>query len=271
MKFSVLISVYKNDIPEYFNQAVRSILNQTLLPNEVVLVRDGKVSKNLDKEIQNFLNNNIVKVKYIELTENVGLGLALSKGMNHVSYDYVARMDSDDISNPSRFETQMMHLKKFPDIDVLGSYIREFSDYSKASYIKRVPTTPRDIKSYSRFRNPFNHVSVIFRKSSVEQAGGYESVPSYEDYYLWLKMIFLDLKIENIPISLVDVRVTEQIKRRRGWSIFKNDLNFFKKVYKEKYISLSTFLINLFLRFFVRIIPLTLTSFSYKMIRKISN
>ncbi|MBT3993564.1 MAG: glycosyltransferase, partial [Gammaproteobacteria bacterium] len=93
MKFSVLISVYKNDIPDYFNQAVSSILNQTLLPNEIVLVRDGNVGIELNKEIQSFINNKIVKVKYIELDENVGLGLALSIGMKHVSYDYVARMD----------------------------------------------------------------------------------------------------------------------------------------------------------------------------------
>ena len=270
MKFSVLISVYKNDIPDYFNQAVSSILNQTLLPNEIVLVRDGNVGIELNKEIQSFINNKIVKVKYIELDENVGLGLALSIGMKHVSYDYVARMDSDDTSNPSRFEIQMKHLKEFPDISVLGSYIKEFSANKKERYIKKVPAKSRAIKSYSKYRNPVNHVSVILRKSSVEKAGGYESVPSYEDYYLWLKMIFLDLKIENIPISLVDVRTTKQIARRRGWSIFRNDLYFFKKVYKEKYIKLHVFLVNLLIRFFVRIMPLSLTAFSYKLIRKFS-
>jgi glycosyltransferase involved in cell wall biosynthesis len=271
MKFSVLISVYKNDIPEYFNQAVNSILNQTLIPNEVVLVRDGSVGLELNREIQSFINNKIVKVKYIELNNNVGLGLALSIGMKNVSYDYVARMDSDDISNPSRFEIQMKRLNECPDISVLGSYIREFDTKNNKSYIKKVPLNPIAIKSFSKYRNPINHVSVFFRKSALEKAGGYESVFSYEDYYLWLKMISLDIQIENIPISLVDVRAGEDlIQRRRGWSIFRNDLYFFKKVYREKYIVFHVFLVNVLIRFFIRMIPFKLTDYSYKLIRKFS-
>ena len=271
MKFSVLIAVYKNDIPDYFNQAVNSILNQSLIPNEVVLVRDGMVGVELNKAIQSFINNKIVKVKYVELDNNIGLGLALSIGMKHVSYDYVARMDSDDISNPSRFEIQMKHLKEYPDISVLGSYITEFDNKNNKRHIKKVPIDSVGIMSYAKYRNPVNHVSVFFRKVDVDKAGGYESVLSYEDYYLWLKMMFLDKKIENIPISLVDVRAGEElIVRRRGWSILRNDLYFFKRIYREQYITLNVFVVNVLIRFCIRIIPPKLTAFSYKLIRKFS-
>jgi glycosyltransferase involved in cell wall biosynthesis len=269
MKFSVLISVYKNDLPDYFNQAVQSILDQTLLPNEVVLIRDGIVGKDLNKAIDNFINNKIVKVKYLELNHNVGLGMALSIGMKSVSYDYVARMDSDDISNPSRFEIQIKHLIEFPNISVLGTYIKEFDTKKNKYYIKKVPLDPYTIKSYSKYRNPVNHVSVIFKKIDVEKAGGYESVLSYEDYYLWLKMISLDLRIENIPIPLVDVRAGDAlISRRRGWTIFKNDVYFFKKIYREEYIAFYLFCLNLLIRFCTRLIPSKLTALLYKLIRR---
>jgi glycosyltransferase involved in cell wall biosynthesis len=269
MKFSVLISVYKNDKSDYFNQAVQSILNQTLLPNEVILIRDGMVGKDLKKAIQEFINNKIVKVKYVELDRNVGLGMALSIGMKSVSYDYVARMDSDDISNPLRFETQMKHLIEFPDISVLGTYIKEFDTKNNKSYVKKVPLDSYSIKSYAKYRNPINHVSVIFKKIDVEKAGGYESVLSYEDYYLWLKMISLDFRIENIPISLVDVRAGESlISRRRGWKILKNDIYFLKKIYREEYIVFYLFLLNLLIRFCMRMIPSKLTALLYKLIRR---
>jgi|APSaa5957512535_1039671.scaffolds.fasta_scaffold79703_2 glycosyltransferase involved in cell wall biosynthesis len=268
MKFSVLMSVYKNDSPKYFNQAVASILNQSLMPNEIILVRDGIVGRELNDTIQSFINNGIIKVKYVELENNVGLGLALSIGMKHVSYDYIARMDSDDISNYLRFETQIKYLIEHPDISVLGSYITEFDSKSGRRHIKKVPINISAIRSYAKYRNPVNHVSVIFRKLDVIDSGGYESVISYEDYYLWLKMIFLGKKIKNIPVSLVDVRAgSDMITRRRGWFMLKNDLNFFCKAYKKRYISLQMYMINIFIRFLVRMAPPKFTSFFYQLIR----
>jgi glycosyltransferase involved in cell wall biosynthesis len=268
--FSLLMSVYKGDNPIYFKEATNSITSQTLLPNEVILVQDGPVDEALNRAIYNFVDNGIINVKLIKLEKNLGLGAALAEGMKYVSCDYIARMDSDDISNPFRFEVQMDYLKENPDISVLGSYITEFDSKTQKRRLRKVPTNHKLVKKYIRFRSPLNHVTVIFKKKDVLEVGGYESVLRYEDFYLWFKMTSLGLKITNIPLSLVDVRAGEDlIKRLNGIEAFKKDLFFFRKLYTEGFITYYVLFINLLMRLITRFMPIRVTSFIYYLIRKI--
>ena len=268
--FAVLMAVYKDDNSIHFKEATESITSQTLLPNEIVLVQDGPVDETLDKVIYKFVENKIVNVKLIKLEKNLGLGMALAEGMKHVSYNYIARMDSDDISNPSRFQIQINYLKNNPDISVLGSFITEFNSKTQRRRLRKVPTDHNIMKKYIRFRSPLNHVSVIFKKKDVLKAGGYESVLRYEDFYLWFKMISLGLKITNIPLSLVDVRAGDDlIKRLHGIDAFRKDLSFFRKLHIEGFITYYVLFINLFIRFITRFMPIRITSFIYYLVRKI--
>ena len=268
--FALLMSVYKGDNPVHFEEAFNSITSQTLLPNEIILVQDGPVDEALDRAIYDFVNNEIANVTLIKLEKNLGLGSALAEGMKYVTCDYIARMDSDDISDPSRFETQNSYLKDNPDISVLGSYITEFNPQTQSRRLRKVPTEFKLMKKYIKYRSPLNHVSVIFKKDDVNKAGGYESVLRYEDFYLWSKMIALGLKIANIPLSLVDVRAGDDlIKRLNGVDAFNKDLFFFKKLYNKGFIPYHVFCINIFIRLITRLMPIRITSLIYHLVRKI--
>jgi len=268
--FALLMAVYKGDNSVHFEEAFNSITSQTLLPNEIILVQDGPVNKALDRAIYDFVNNEIANVTLIKLEKNLGLGSALAEGMKYVTCDYIARMDSDDISDPSRFETQISYLKDNLDISVLGSYVTEFNPQTKSRRLRKVPTENKLMKKYIKYRSPLNHVSVIFKKDDVNKAGGYESVFRYEDFYLWSKMIALDLKIANIPLSLVDVRAGDDLIRRlNGVDAFNKDLFFFKKLYNEGFIHYHVFFINIFIRLITRLMPIRITSLIYHVVRKI--
>ena len=127
MKFSCLLSLYKKENPAYFKVAMDSILNQTLLPTEIVLVEDGKLTEELDNIINDYVNQYPELFKIVAFDENRGLGLALRDGVLACSYDYIARMDTDDISDKHRFEKQIAYLEKYPEIDLLVTAISELS------------------------------------------------------------------------------------------------------------------------------------------------
>ncbi len=268
-EFSVLMAVYKNDSPKYFKEAFESILNQTLQPKEIVLVRDGVVSVKLENTIKALVANQKIPIKLVALQKNVGLGRALSIGMKEISCDYVARMDSDDVSIPDRFKIQMEYIEKNPGASVYGSYITEFVEGEYNTILKKVPLTNTEIRKYSKYRNPINHVTAVFKKSDIEDAGGYMDMNSYEDYFLWLRVARLGFVMNNIPISLVMVRTGRpMIGRRIGLHILKNDYEFFKQIRKLKFIGNMTFIINMFIRIVVRMMPIRFAGFTYYLLRK---
>ena len=214
---------------EFLPSAFRSIQNQTY-KDFVCHILCGKLGDDELKAIVELVSKDERFVLH-HLHLN-GISFALNYGVNLVKTKYVARMDSDDISDPLRFETQISYLKDNPDISVLGSYVTEFNPQTQSRRLRKVPTEYKLMKKYIKYRSPLNHATVIFKKDDVNKAGGYESVLRYEDFYLWSKMIALGLKIANIPISLVDVRAGDDlIKRLNGVNAFNKDLFFFKKLY----------------------------------------
>ena len=230
MKFSVLMSIYKSESAVYFRRAMDSVLAQTLAPDEIVLVRDGEVPLELQTVIDEYAKNPIVK--YCPLSQNMGLGNALNEGLKHVTYDIVARMDTDDICAADRFEKQMRFLEENPDVDMVGGQISEFiGEEENVVTVREVPCTDADIKKFMKSRNPFNHQTVIFRKKAVEEVDGYVELRFLEDYYLWCRMCVNGAKFANLPEILVNVRTSEDLyKRRGGWKYFKN----YRKLEKYK-------------------------------------
>ena len=189
IKFSVLMSVYKNDTPENVKVAIDSILNQTLQPNQFVIMVDGKIPSKLEKMLDEVCEkNNIIELH--KRDKNLGLGLTLNEGIKYCKYDYIARMDSDDYSYPYRFEEEIEYLSKHPEVDIVGSAIEEYDETLNTKLAERVvPESDADIKQYMKKRNGMNHVTAIYKKQSVIEVGSYENYMYFEDYFLWCKMI----------------------------------------------------------------------------------
>ncbi len=217
--YSVLMSVYKNDSPEFLKTALESVYeHQTRKPNEIVVVFDGPLTASLYNVLRTYRKGKETIVKYIPLKKNHGLGNALRIGAKMCHGDYILRMDSDDISDPIRFETQMNYVETHPEVDCVGTDIAEFN-YSADEINKRVRSCPPDHESIVKMgktRNPMNHVSVCIKKTALEKCGGYKTLLLLEDYYLWLRMIANNCILANINKSLVYVRVGNGFDHKRG-------------------------------------------------------
>ena len=264
--FSVLISVYKKEKAEYLKRALQSVINQTLKPTEIVIVKDGPLTKELDDCIEDFQKQNSKLFKILSFKENRGLGLALRDGVKACKYEYIARMDSDDISKPDRFEKQFNYLQKHPETALLGTWITEFSkDENNPDTVTKLPCTHQEIIKFAKRRNPFRHVTVVLKKSAVIQSGNYRDFLWFEDYDLFVRILQKGYIAANIPECLVNVRADKDMfARRGGWQYLKQDYKFQKQILKTKYIGKTYFLINIIIRSIVRIIPNKLRSYLYK-------
>lgn len=266
MKFSVLIPIYIKENPIYFLEALESIVQQTLMPNEIVVVKDGPITHELEKVLEIYDKRYPGLFTILELKKNSGMGVAMNTGLNACRYNYVARMDSDDIARPHRFETQFAYLKNHPEIDVLGSNIEEFNtEPHDLKRIRQLPELHPDIIKFTKNRSPINHMSVAFKKDKAIAAGGYWSQRNLEDYNLWYEMLKIGCIFHNLPDVLIDVRIGNNMeKRRHGYDYFKNEYSFFKKMLQEKFITKKVFYTNMFIRFFLRMMPLVFLQFSYR-------
>ena len=221
MKYSVLMSVYFKDDPSFLKLALESIYDkQTRKPDEIVIVFDGPLTDPLNEVLDGFAKGKESVVLYYPLEVNHGLGEALRIGSQQCTGDYILRMDSDDISDPLRFEKQIAYIESHPEIDVLGTDIAEFQNTLDENMRLRVcPPKHQDIVKMGKKRNPMNHVTVCIKKSSLEKCGGYETLLLLEDYYLWVKMIANGCILENLNESLVYVRVGNGFDTKRGSKI----------------------------------------------------
>lgn len=257
-KFSVAISVYKNDNPAFFERALESItIDQMVQPNEIVLIVDGPVSKELDDVIHKY-EEATNSFKVIRLKENRGLGNALKLAVENCSNELVARMDSDDVSLPTRFEEQLSYFEMFPEIDIVGGDITEFIGEESNVVGKRVvPKTNEEIREYMKTRCAMNHVSVMYKKSSVQSVGGYQDCFWNEDYYLWIRMWLNNAIFANTGTVLVNVRVGEEMYQRRGGTkYYKSEKSIQDYMLNNNMINKSTYRSNLLKRFVIqRLLP----------------
>lgn len=263
--FSVLLSVYCKEQVSFLQQSLDSLFSQTLLPDEIVLVKDGPLTEKLDALIDRYQQEYFI-IKVVPLVKNQGLGKALNEGLKYCSYDLVARMDTDDIAKPNRFERQIQMFLQHPELDAVGAWIDEFEgEVSNIISTRKLPECPSDIYEFAKRRSPLNHPVVMFRKSAVLEAGGYKHFPLLEDYYLWVRMLMNGAKFYNIPESLLFFRFSpDMFKRRGGWKYAINEFYFQKLIREMGFISWRRFVINVWVRFVVRVIPNSLRSLLYK-------
>lgn len=233
MGISVLMSLYKKERPEYLKLALDSILVQTRLCDELVLMKDGPLPQELESVIMDWKKKAEIKfpVYLCQLPCQMQLGRALAKGVLLCTQDYIARMDTDDIAVPSRLELQEHYILQHPEIAVVGGRIEEFlPDGSHRN--KPMPQQQSDIVMYGKYRNPINHMTAMFRRDAVLQAGNYRHFPLLEDYDLWSRMLARGEKFHNLPQVLVHVRTGSEVYRRRGgYSYFLSH----KKLRKQQY------------------------------------
>ncbi len=218
LKYSVLMSVYIKENPEWFKISLESILNQTASPSEIIIVKDGPLTEELDLVIHYFVNKYVGLFKIVELSENQGLGLALARGIKEAKYELIARMDSDDYSMPNRCEKLLKIFFEDETYDCVGSYEAEFEgSINEVIAIHKVPETSDQIKTFMRRRCAILHPTVMYRKSAVIKAGNYRSVILYEDYDLFMRMVEANsAKCYNIQETLYYIRINSDFFRRRG-------------------------------------------------------
>ena len=269
--FSTIISVYANDRFDWFKQAICSIINQTIPPQQIIIVKDGPVSKEINNYIMVIINScNEIEFNIYETKTNVGRGNTLNPALNLSKYELVSILDSDDIARLDRFEQQLNYFNNNPDIDVLGGWIEEFEEKPMdIGKIRKVYSNHNDIIKSSRNYCPMNNVTVMYKKDAVLNIGGYEGgLGVQEDYILWIKMIKKGLNFANIEEVLVDVRVGNELQSRRGginYIIEETKMQIL--FYKLQHISFSRMIINIVMRLIVRLMPQFIRKYIYLFIR----
>ena len=251
-KYSVLMSVYKKEKASYLLEAVNSMLNQSVKPSEIVLVEDGPLTDELYTAIDLLVHENAHIFKIVKNEKNLGLGLALAKGLKECSYELVARMDTDDIARSNRISKQLLEFEKDDALSLCGGNIREFAESVENTVgLRVVPVEDREIKKYIKNRCPFNHMTVMFKKSDVLKAGNYQHLLYNEDYLLWINMLKVGCKFKNIPEVLVDVRVDTDFyaDRRGGNQYFKSEKAIQDILLENKLINVFTYSKNISIRF----------------------
>jgi glycosyltransferase involved in cell wall biosynthesis len=253
--FTLLVPVYDGDRPDYVRQAMRSaIADQTVRPDEVVIVRDGPVRDELAACLDEIRRGCPVPVIYVELPDNGGLGPALDAGLAQCQFDVVARMDADDVAMPHRFEVQ---LPLVADADIVGAGLLEFVRDTGNIVGQRVPPTdPAQIRRYARMHDPFNHPTVVYRRSAVSAAGGYGAFPLMEDYALFARMLAGGARAVNVAEPLVYYRVGVQAYRRRGGiDLLRSELRLQREFRRIGFTSSPEYLRNVAVRGGYRLVP----------------
>lgn len=273
--FSVAMSVYGKDNADWFAKALASIVEQTVKPAEIVLVEDGPVSQEIEQVVAHYqqrCKEENIAFNLIPLPQNQGLGNALRLATESATHELVARMDSDDISVPFRFEHQLAFFAQNPETSILGGNIEEFVGEPSNIVGQRVcPQTDADIRQYMKKRCAMNHVSVMFRKSEVLRAGNYMDWFYNEDYYLWIRMMLAGCTFANLDEVLVTVRMGyDTYGRRGGMRYFRSERDIQRLMFKEGIISRPAMVTNICIRFGVQILlPNWLRSFVFqKLFRK---
>ena len=253
--FSLLVPVYHGDRPDYLRRAFRSAVDdQTVPPDEVVIVRDGPVGDELALCLSELQASSPVPVALIPLERNRGLGPALDRGLAASRFDIVARQDADDVSMPNRFEVELPLME---NADIVGSGLLEFVTDTGETVGQRVPPTdPAQIQRYARMHDPFNHPTVVYRKTAVLAAGGYGDLPLMEDYALFARMLMGGARAVNVPEPLVFYRVGEAaFKRRGGRELLRSELRLQREFRRMGFTSRPQYVRNVLIRGGYRLVP----------------
>lgn len=265
--FSVLMSVYCKENPDFLQKSLNSIINQTLKPDEIVLVKDGQLTKELDEVIIDFKEKYPNVFTVVALPQNKGLANALNQGMKVARNSIVARMDSDDICFENRFEIQINHLIN-NNLDIAGGQIIEFSkSIEDVISIRNVPCSHQEIVNFLKFRSPFSHPTIVFRKEVFETLNGYDVNIFPEDYDFFVRAYLAGFRFGNVQENVMYFRLgenlSEAIKRRWGLKYAINEFRLYNKFLKLGFFNYMDYLKVIFFKIPLRIMPFKLYSYIY--------
>lgn len=265
-KYSVLMSLYKKEHPEYLRLAIDSMLNQSVKPDEIVIVEDGPLTDELYKVVDEYKKDHPILFNIVINKENLGLGRALNRGLEKCKNELVARMDTDDISKLDRCEKQLRMFAQKPELDIVGSHIDEFVGEIKLVVSqRRVPCDHDSIYKYARRRSAFNHPTVMYKKSSVFSVGGYSDLKRNQDVDLFGRMLFSGCKAKNIDESLLWFRSSDELaSRRKSWTNTSTYISTIKKFWKMGYSSFTDFFVVLIAQIGIFIVPMKFQQRVYK-------
>ena len=266
LKYSVLMSVYYKENAEYLRSAMNSIWNQTVKTDNFILVCDGGLTPELDRAIEDMMEQHHEDLRVIRMEKNRGLGNALNVGIKHCKNELVARMDSDDISRPDRCERQLKVFAEKPDVSIVSGVVEEFIQSTNEVDARRVlPEKQEEIVTFAKKRNPFNHPCVMYKRSAVETAGGYQDFYLLEDYYLWIRMLQKGCIGYNLQQPLLWMRAgSDMYKRRAGWKYAQSQKALFKYMKDSGFISGSQYTKSVGIRTASSITPNWLREFMFK-------
>ncbi len=269
--YSVLMSVYYKEHPDYLRQSMQSIYDQTVPTDNFVLVCDGSLTPELDAVIAEMQKKFGSRLYVHRLAKNGGLGNALNEGIKHCKNELVARMDSDDIAYPDRCEKQIAVFNTHSEVSICSGIVEEFTTDPNTVDTKRVPPeTHAEIVEFAKKRNPFNHPCVMYKKSAVEAVGSYQDFYLLEDYYLWLRMLMAGYQGYNIQEPLLHMRAgSDMYKRRAGWKYAKTQAKLFKFMKQQGFIGEGQYIKSCVIRSGSALAPNWLRKFMFeKMLRK---
>ena len=264
MSISVLMSIYDKELPCHLEQCLESLVAQTLQPDEVVVVKDGPLTLELEEVFARYSDK--LPFVFVPLAQNVGLGSALAAGLKHCTAELVARFDSDDVYPPDRLLRQVEFLRDHPDVSVVSAAGAEFEeDYRRPYCIRSRPGWVR-LGSAARLRNPVSfHTTVVLRREHVMSVGNYQSCHGFEDYYLWARMLVAGFYIYNMPEVLAYVRCGNgMLSKRRGLKYMRYELAFLSKCHEIGFLSPSQYLLSFLSRVPLRLLPAGMLASVYR-------
>jgi glycosyltransferase involved in cell wall biosynthesis len=265
-KYSVLMSLYIREKPEFLRLAFDSMLNQTVKPDEIVLVEDGPLTDELYAIVDEYVKANLGIFTIVKNEKNIGLGLALNTGLKVSRNELIARMDTDDISKPYRCEKQLAEFQANPELSIVGAWVDEFhTTPDKVISTRTVPCKHKDIYNFAKKRSAFNHPVVMYRKSKVLENNGYSNLRRNQDVDLFGRMLFNGCKAENIGEALLWFRSNDDLaKRRKSWENTKSYIDTIKRFWQMGYSSFGCYVMITVAQTGMFVIPIKLQQWVYK-------
>jgi glycosyltransferase involved in cell wall biosynthesis len=264
------MSVYFKDNPQWLSIAVDSLLDQSVVSDNIIIVADGPLTPSLDSVLKQYKDLNNISIYRLKV--NQGLGNALNFGIKKSRNELIARMDADDISVSNRFELQLAEFKSNTKLDILGGQISEFyHDPNKITSHRKVPTTQLEIEKFARRRNPFNHPTVMYKKTTILRLGLYDiNAIRIEDYDLWLRALHNQCVCSNLDMVLVHYRSTlNSMKRRKTFISLKNHIQARTKFYSRKYISFIDLCYGIFTQIILFLLPTKIATIIFSKVARI--
>lgn len=264
-KYSVLMSLYYKEKPEYLKQAIDSMINQTVKPDEIVVVYDGPLTNELYEVMNKYITDYPNLFNVIKNKKNLGLGMSLNNGLKACKNNLVARMDTDDISKPNRCERQINKFCTNPELTIVGAHIDEFVDtVDNIISSRKVPLSSNKIYEYAKRRSAFNHPVVMYKRDAILRENGYSNLRRNQDVELFGRLLFKGYKAENLDESLLWFRVNNDLtKRRKSWENTKSYITTIKEFWKIGYSSFLDYLIILFFQIIIFILPIKIQNYIY--------